>query len=55
MSWIERKILGFFVKTKGVFSAPFVAGKGVIFMLHRVLPEVERNQLRFAGRVESES
>lgn len=44
MNYLERKILGFFVKTKGVFSAPFVAGKGVIFMLHRVLPEVERNQ-----------
>jgi peptidoglycan/xylan/chitin deacetylase (PgdA/CDA1 family) len=43
MSWIERKILGFFVKTKGVFSKPFFAGKGIIFMLHRVLPEIERN------------
>lgn len=44
MNWIERKILGFFVKTKGIFSAPFFAGKGLIFMLHRVLPEGERNQ-----------
>jgi peptidoglycan/xylan/chitin deacetylase (PgdA/CDA1 family) len=44
MNWIERKILGFFVKTKGIFSAPFLAGKGLIFMLHRVLPEGERNQ-----------
>ncbi len=44
MNWIERKILGFFVKTKGVFSKPLFAGKGLIFMLHRVLPENERNQ-----------
>jgi peptidoglycan/xylan/chitin deacetylase (PgdA/CDA1 family) len=44
MNWFERKILGFFVKTKGVFSAPFFAGKGVIFMLHRVLPEQDRNR-----------
>lgn len=44
MNWIERKILGFFVKTKGIFSTPFFAGKGLIFMLHRVLPEGERNQ-----------
>jgi peptidoglycan/xylan/chitin deacetylase (PgdA/CDA1 family) len=43
MNWIERKILGFFVKTKGVFSAPFFAGNGLIFMLHRVLPEQERS------------
>jgi len=42
MNWLERKILGFFVKTKGVFSKPFFAGKGLIFMLHRVLPENER-------------
>lgn len=44
MNWIERKILGLFVKTKGIFSAPLFAGKGLIFMLHRVLPEEERNQ-----------
>jgi peptidoglycan/xylan/chitin deacetylase (PgdA/CDA1 family) len=44
MNWFERKILGFFVKTKGVFSKPFFAGKGLIFMLHRVLPENERNR-----------
>jgi peptidoglycan/xylan/chitin deacetylase (PgdA/CDA1 family) len=44
MNWFKRKILGFFVKTKGVFSAPLFAGKGLIFMLHRVLPEQERNQ-----------
>jgi peptidoglycan/xylan/chitin deacetylase (PgdA/CDA1 family) len=46
MNWFERKILGFFVKTKGFFSAPFFAGKGLIFMLHRVLPEQERNQYK---------
>lgn len=44
MNWIERKILGFFVKTKGIFSKLFFSGKGIIFMLHRVLPEQERNQ-----------
>ena len=43
MNWLEQKILGFFVKTKGIFSAPLFAGKGVVFMLHRVLPEMERN------------
>ena len=43
MNWLERKILGFFVKTKGIFSAPLFAGQGLIFMLHRVLPEKERN------------
>lgn len=43
MNWIERKILGFFVKSKGIFSAPLFGGKGLIFMLHRVLPENERN------------
>jgi len=44
MNWIERKILGFFVKTNGIFSKLFFSGKGIIFMLHRVLPEEERNQ-----------
>jgi peptidoglycan/xylan/chitin deacetylase (PgdA/CDA1 family) len=44
MNWLEKKILGFFVKTKGIFSAPLFAGKGLIFMLHRVLPEEDRNQ-----------
>lgn len=43
MNWLERKILGFFVKTKGVFSSPFFSGNGLIFMLHRVLPEQERS------------
>jgi peptidoglycan/xylan/chitin deacetylase (PgdA/CDA1 family) len=43
MNWLERKILGFFVKTKGVFSARFFGGNGLIFMLHRVLPEQERS------------
>ena len=44
MNWLERKILGFFVKTNGLFSRPFFAGKGLIFMLHRVLPEKDRNE-----------
>lgn len=44
MNWVERKILGFFVKTQGVFSRPLFGGKGLIFMLHRVLPENERNK-----------
>lgn len=44
LNWFEHKILGFFVKTKGVFSKLLFAGKGLIFMLHRVLPENERNQ-----------
>jgi peptidoglycan/xylan/chitin deacetylase (PgdA/CDA1 family) len=43
MNWFQRKILGFFVKTKGFFSSPLFSGKGLIFMLHRVLPELERN------------
>jgi peptidoglycan/xylan/chitin deacetylase (PgdA/CDA1 family) len=44
MNWIERKILGILVKTKGVLSAPLFAGKGLVFMLHRVMPEMERNE-----------
>jgi peptidoglycan/xylan/chitin deacetylase (PgdA/CDA1 family) len=44
MNWLERKFLGFFVKTNGVFSRLFFAGKGLIFMLHRVLPEQDRNK-----------
>jgi peptidoglycan/xylan/chitin deacetylase (PgdA/CDA1 family) len=44
MNWFERKILGLFVKTNGMFSRYFFSGKGIIFMLHRVLPEEERNQ-----------
>jgi peptidoglycan/xylan/chitin deacetylase (PgdA/CDA1 family) len=44
MNWIERKTLGILVKTKGVLSAPLFAGKGLVFMLHRVLPEKDRNQ-----------
>ena len=44
MNWFERKILGFFVKTNGMFSNLLFSGKGIIFMLHRVLPEDERNQ-----------
>jgi peptidoglycan/xylan/chitin deacetylase (PgdA/CDA1 family) len=44
MNWLEQKILGLFVKTKGKLSSPIVGGKGLIFMLHRVLPENEREQ-----------
>ena len=42
-NWLRHKVLGFFVKTNGFFSKPFFSGKGIIFMLHRVLPEKERN------------
>lgn len=44
MNWFEQKILGLFVKTKGKLSARILAGQGLIFMLHRVLPEIEREQ-----------
>ncbi len=44
MNWFEQKILGLFVKTRGRLSKPILAGKGLIFMLHRVLPENEREQ-----------
>ena len=44
MNFIERKILGLLVKTKGILSKPVFAGKGLIFMLHRVLPENDRNR-----------
>ena len=44
MNWFERKILGFLVKTKGVLTTPFFGGNGLVFMLHRVLPETERNE-----------
>lgn len=44
MNWFEQKILGIFVKTKGKLSARILAGQGLIFMLHRVLPECEREQ-----------
>ncbi|MBK7149203.1 MAG: polysaccharide deacetylase family protein [Bacteroidetes bacterium] len=43
MNYIEQKILGLFVKTKGMLSAPLLSGLGHIFMLHRVLPESLRN------------
>ena len=43
-TFLKNKILGFFVKTNGMFSKLFFSGKGIIFMLHRVLPEDERNQ-----------
>ena len=42
--WFQRKILGLLVKTNGLFSAPLFAGRGLVFMLHRVLPESERNE-----------
>lgn len=44
MNWIEQKTLGILVKTKGILSTPLFAGKGLVFMLHRVLPEKERNE-----------
>ncbi len=44
MNWFEQKILGLFVKTKGKLSARILAGQGLIFMLHRVLPENEREK-----------
>jgi peptidoglycan/xylan/chitin deacetylase (PgdA/CDA1 family) len=44
MNWIERKILGILVKTKGIVSSRLFAGKGLVFMLHRVLPEKDRNE-----------
>jgi len=44
MNWIEQKILGLFVKTHGVLSKPLFSGKGLVFMLHRILPANERNQ-----------
>jgi peptidoglycan/xylan/chitin deacetylase (PgdA/CDA1 family) len=47
MSLIENKILGFFVKTNGVFSKLIYGGIGHIFMLHRVLPEPLRRQYTF--------
>jgi peptidoglycan/xylan/chitin deacetylase (PgdA/CDA1 family) len=43
MNWLQQKILGLFVKTKGKLSAPILAGQGLIFMLHRVLPAKERD------------
>ena len=39
LTWIEQKILGLFVKSKGWLSKPLFGGRGMMFMLHRVLPE----------------
>lgn len=44
MNWFERKILGFFVKTNGILSQKLFGGFAHIFMLHRVLPGLERNK-----------
>lgn len=38
MNYLERKILGLFVKTNGVLSSPFFSGRGLILMFHRVRP-----------------
>jgi len=38
MSFIKDKTLGLFVKTNGIISKYFFAGKGLILMLHRVRP-----------------
>jgi peptidoglycan/xylan/chitin deacetylase (PgdA/CDA1 family) len=43
MTWIEQKILGLFVKTKGRLSSPLLGGLGHIFMMHRVLPDSLRS------------
>ena len=37
-NYINRKILGLFVKTNGVFSKPLFSGFGHILCFHRVLP-----------------
>ncbi len=37
MTFLQRKILGLFVKTKGILSKPLFSGIGHIYMLHRVL------------------
>lgn len=44
MNWIEQKVLGLFVKTNGILSQKLFGGIAHIFMLHRVLPEFERNK-----------
>jgi len=38
MNWINKKILGFFVKTNGIISRQFFEGKGLILMFHRIRP-----------------
>lgn len=44
MNCIEQKLLGLFVKTNGILSQKLFGGFAHIFMLHRVLPELERNK-----------
>ncbi|MBL4862637.1 MAG: polysaccharide deacetylase family protein [Crocinitomicaceae bacterium] len=46
-NFIRDKTLGFFVKTKGIFSKRILGGQGHIFMLHRVLPEDQRKEYVF--------
>lgn len=38
-NYINRKILGLFVKTNGVFSKPLFSGLGHILCFHRVMPQ----------------
>ena len=38
MGFLKDKTLGFFVKTGGIFSQYLFGGIGLVFMLHRVLP-----------------
>jgi peptidoglycan/xylan/chitin deacetylase (PgdA/CDA1 family) len=47
LSWIEQKILGFFVKTNGLFSQPYFGGLGCAFMLHRIQHQEQRDQFPF--------
>jgi len=39
MSFIKNKMLGFFVKTNGLFSKQLFGGKGLALMFHRVRPQ----------------
>lgn len=43
--FIRRKTLGLFIKTGGILSAPVYSGMGSIFMLHRVRPATDQQQL----------
>jgi len=45
MNYIQSKTLGFFVKTKGVFSYPFYSGRGLVLTLHRVRPENQMSKM----------
>lgn len=42
-SFFKRKTLGLFVKTNGVLSKRFFAGKGFIVCLHRILPKLRHD------------